>query len=1206
MTTKEIVQNSVLTGTGETMRGQAVAVQSAATDLGGASSAATQEWRPALLDRSLFAILQLNWEMVAWVTILLLATVLRFVDVGTRAMSHDESLHALYSYYLYDNGKYEHNPMMHGPLLFHMNALAYFLFGDNDTTARIAPVLYGIAVVWMMWLFRRYIGRLGALLAAIMLTISPSLLFHSRYIRNDIYIALFILIWTYGAFRYLETRHPRYLMLMAMGMAWGFITKEVHYMNGAIMGMFFAGLAVWQIIGAKLWRAVAPVAFGGGFWYWLHIEARDLANQATNAGDGAAALLQQSDRTEMFGLIGLGIGAIIALVLVYLALRPGDWQRLRRNASMDLVVLMATLVLPFVSPFLLALAFGWDLKDKFDNINGWTTGEMTLTTILVLLLFVLSTALAYFWFGMAPQSTTASGGQGAESETDEDDATRVGFRGWALIMGIFWVIQIIFFTTFLTNIRNGLATGIVGSLGYWLAQQEVARGGQPWYYYLMLGGLYEFLPWLLSGVGMLVIVYRLIRQPQWDPVAAADLPEGVRTERLPQLDPAASAGHQRQVRVYFAVFGIWWVIATWLAYMVAGEKMPWLMVHIALTMCVVGGWWLGRLLQRVDWGQARATYAVWLIGVTPALIFALLALFGTTPSIDRSLSTVAASTQRVLALVVTVGLGYLIWRWGEAIRWRSALRLLFIGLTALLFVVTVRFSYMLNYINFDMATEYLVYAHASPDVKRALREIDSISERTAGGRNIVVAYDNESSWPLSWYMRMYPNHKYYGSAPSSDSMSAPIIIVGPENFAKVQPYVSRDYVKRTYRLVWWPDMDYFNMTWERLWNAVTDPQQRERIFQIGLYRRYRDTNDYSKYRDLAQWPHRKEFEMWVRRDLATQIWDLGVAPVVDTSNSVDTIARTNEIDLAALATYNGVYGDRALFTPRELAVAPGGNRVIADSGNNRIVVLDREGTYVTAFGSACRLNEGEAGSCTDPDGAGPLTLGDGQFNEPWGVAVDQAGQIYVSDTWNGRIQVFDAEGRFLRKWGIFNTTNGELGDANALFGPRGIAIDLEGNLLVADTGNKRIIRFTAEGEPLQQIGGGGVVTGRFEEPVGVAVSPQDGSVYVADTWNRRIQKLSPTLEFIAEWPAPGWESQEIFNKPYLAVANNGDLYATDPQLYRVVVYAADGQLKASFGTFGTGANNFDLPTGIAIDPETDVVLVADANNNRVQAFQPVP
>lgn len=70
--------------------------------------------------------------------------------------------------------------------------------------------------------------------------------------------------------------------------------------------------------------------------------------------------------------------------------------------------------------------------------------------------------------------------------------------------------------------------------------------------------------------------------------------------------------------------------------------------------------------------------------------------------------------------------------------------------------------------------EYLVYAHASPDVKRALNEIDLISERTVGDRNIVVSYDDDSSWPMSWYMRLYPNNKFYGESPSADSMNAPV------------------------------------------------------------------------------------------------------------------------------------------------------------------------------------------------------------------------------------------------------------------------------------------------------------------------------------------------------------------------------------------------------------------------------------------------
>lgn len=89
-------------------------------------------------------------------------------------------------------------------------------------------------------------------------------------------------------------------------------------------------------------------------------------------------------------------------------------------------------------------------------------------------------------------------------------------------------MQVLFFTTFLTNVPNGLATGIVGSLGYWIAQQGVKRGGgQPIYYYAMIGWLYEFLPAFLSLCGMGTILYNLFRNPdqRWDPVAPADVPQ---------------------------------------------------------------------------------------------------------------------------------------------------------------------------------------------------------------------------------------------------------------------------------------------------------------------------------------------------------------------------------------------------------------------------------------------------------------------------------------------------------------------------------------------------------------------------------------------------------------------------------------------------------------------------------------------------------
>lgn len=1092
------------------------------------TSTAQVSARANWLDRPLNLAVRVNWETVAWVGLLTLAFVTRFYGLGARVMSHDESLHAVFSYDLYSKGTYQHNPMMHGPLLFHINAFFYFLFGVTDATTRLGPALAGVAVVGMAWAFRRWIGRTGALLAGLFLLISPSLLFHSRYIRNDIYVALFSMIWIYGMFRYLAERELRWLYLMVIGMAFGFITKENQFMSGAIFGSFLVGLTLWRMV---------------------------------------------SDR-----------------------------EPLNRSVFADVSVLMLTLILPFTAPFGYLLGTrlaGWQTVDW----NGVVITNQLIGRFAFLIAFVtlLSIGIAYYWFAVVRK--------GPASE-------RITFGTWAGLMLVFWTVEIVFFTTFFTNPVNGLATGIVGSLGYWIAQQAVERGSQPWYYYILETLLYEFLPLILSISALAVIVRGLLGQ-QWEPTPLAELPidvptgdgGGSSTEQRQQPGGAKEADQvdPRRMRIYFVLFLAWWTLAAWGAYSYAGEKMPWLLTHIAQPMTILGGWWMGRLIHRVDWSAVRRSRAFWLIAVFPALVFAIALLLTARPFQGRDLNSLGRTMRWIFGLLVTGGLLYLSWHWIQQSGWMTALRLLAIGAVTVLFLLTVRFSYMLTYVNYDSATEYLVYAHGAPDVKRAINEIKTISQRTVGDQEIAVAYDDDTAWPMSWYMRFFPNNIYYGDNPNTNAMSAPVILVGSKNYAKVEPYVARDYVSRTYRLIWWPEESYKGpldaegrpqgLSLGQIWGALTDPQRRSRLWQIWFYRRHPD-------QEITAWPHRHEFRMYVRRDIAEIVWDLNVTPTsFESAEAAQFDYET--IDLSATTVYSGVYGGTPLLQPRAVAVGPDGERVIADTGNNRIVVLDNEGTFVRAFGSTCFLSDGEAGGCVDPDGSGPLQLGDGQFREPWGVTVDSDGNIYVSDTWNGRIQIFDSAGNFLNKWGTFAVTESENGDPYWLFGPRGIAIGQNGDLLVADTGNKRIVEYTPDGEYVRQIGGGGFILGRFEEPVDLAVDRRSGDIYVADTWNKRIQKLSPELEAVAEWPVPSWDSQDIYDKAYIAVDNNGTVYASDPQFFQIFVYSSAGQLESSFGHFGTGPDQFGKPNDLAVDPTTNTVLVADAGNNRIMVFPAV-
>ena len=105
------------------------------------------------LERLLSVRVDVNVETVIFAVILVAAVFTRLYDLETRVMSHDESLHTFYSFELAEGRGFQHTPLMHGPLQFHLVALSYFLFGDSDASARIPAALAGIAAIALVWVF---------------------------------------------------------------------------------------------------------------------------------------------------------------------------------------------------------------------------------------------------------------------------------------------------------------------------------------------------------------------------------------------------------------------------------------------------------------------------------------------------------------------------------------------------------------------------------------------------------------------------------------------------------------------------------------------------------------------------------------------------------------------------------------------------------------------------------------------------------------------------------------------------------------------------------------------------------------------------------------------------------------------------------------------------------------------------------------------
>ncbi|MDQ3540055.1 MAG: TIGR03663 family protein, partial [Chloroflexota bacterium] len=191
---------------------------------------------------------------ILWIGLLILAVASRFWDLGSRTLHHDESIHTYYSWF-FATGEipYRHDPLSHGPFLFHANALIYALFGGTDATSRFLPALTGVLLVGAPWLLRgrRFLGPYGAIATGFLLLISPSFLYYTRYIRHDPYTCLGALILCIAIFRYLERPQRRWMIAAFVSVAFLLTNHEIVF---AILLGFV--IVLW---GSLLWGRFRPL-----------------------------------------------------------------------------------------------------------------------------------------------------------------------------------------------------------------------------------------------------------------------------------------------------------------------------------------------------------------------------------------------------------------------------------------------------------------------------------------------------------------------------------------------------------------------------------------------------------------------------------------------------------------------------------------------------------------------------------------------------------------------------------------------------------------------------------------------------------------------------------------------------------------------------------------------------------------------------------
>ena len=218
----------------------------------------------------------------------------------------------------------------------------------------------------------------------------------------------------------------------------------------------------------------------------------------------------------------------------------------------------------------------------------------------------------------------------------------------------------------------------------------------------------------------------------------------------------------------------------------------------------------------------------------------------------------------------------------------------------------------------------------------------------------------------------------------------------------------------------------------------------------------------------------------------------------------------------------------------------------------------------------------------------------GGLKEPWGVAVNEHGQIVVAENGGHCISIFGRDGEKIKTFGTYGSGHGQFKR------PRGVAIDKHGNILVADSGNHRFQKFTADGQFLTSVGTGGNGPLQFHWPGGIGISERD-KIYVCDRSNHRVQILNADLTFDSSFGSKGSADGQFQNPRDVAFDSTGNVYVADSGNHRIQVFTEDGHFLRRFGRKGEGDGELNCPVSVTIDSD-DIVHVCERTNHRVSLF----
>ncbi len=1038
---------------------------------------------------------------VAVFGVMLFGAFVRLYDLDLMAYHHDESIHAYYSHQFY-KGNYQHtyDPTYHGQFLYHFGGLFFVLFGDYDYVGRLPYATIGIFLLFLVWRLRPWIGASGAFAALLLVATSPTLTYFSRFARNDIYMAA----WAAGillfALEYFRSRRGCHLVWMTFFLALLYCTKENSYMTGFILGSFitFYGIfyyfsyqpeirrkALYDIFAQRapfvkilaLYGLYSCAAFSLVYWATSRADFRQYAQQlraAWGKSDLSIDILRETWTRFQEAhprLIPLWItGAVLAAIFLFLLFaylrrfaseQPAEGNLFTRLARNNLPVAGAVLVAFGLFAFLFTnmghhpaglkagvidyLLYWMGQQEMQPRIAGPPDYYIPRLLIYepVMVFFAVLAFIVYTWKALGPAY-------------------------FAAFQVAFWATVYTYWHVVLLKSGNPRSTVLV-----WFIFICVAIG-------IVLArkfaGLVSFIPTGFSN-----------RDDSLEEPESRFAPDGIR------------------------VFFLYWSVLALLIYALLHEKVPWLMVHQVQPLALLAGVFIGDLWDAIPEGWLKK-FSIAVLGLFLAYaIRTNVQLNLLRPDDPRELIVYTQTGHAVKDVVreiregaVKLGAEYLpphpskliaVFQGESQWPFYWYFRNYMIAPSEGLPAANVPFAV----VDVGLEDNMKVWAkgqYTKRRIKHRLWWPPPAADRLrtpALMQELPFNYALRRNKPPSEGWRMLWNYLLYRQVwdpqdPSIQPSSTDTLfyaktpLIQPEETLQVAP----GYEKPVMPLVvikaagqFGAEVGQFNEPRgvalspdEKLLYVLDARNGRIQVFDTDL-----NFIGYFGGPGTGLGELRVFYQYGNGPNGGIDVGPDGTIYVTDTwaegNGRINRYTSSGQ-PLPPLAPPPA----DSFYFPRGLTVTQDGVLYVTDTGKHRVVRFNPDGTYAGA-------------------------VIQGVLQEPVGIAPGMDGMLYVCDVGMKRVAAFTPQGRFVRQLSLLGWKAAS--DAAVSWIEPYVAVDAKGFVYVSDSTTNTIHRFEPGGRAVAQAGGEGNAPGQLRGPKGIAVDSQ-GNLYIADSYNHRVVK----------------------------------------------------------------------------------------------------